>query len=866
MLEFGSPEWLWGMLVIPVTWLIAHGKQVLATRRARVVALITRSAIFACVLFALADARWSVIEDGTAVLFLVDNSASVQIDGISTAQEFVDAAMQSNPSRPVSVATLLPNPSIHRSFFLPKWDIESMELCPREQTALASGIDWSGLAIHPDMPTRVVLLTDGLVSDAPATLLALDRSRQRGIPVDLVALQPNRGQELELGDVPLPSRIEPGRPFDLPLHIRSSVAQEVSIKIFQNDLLVREAAQAVNPGESEVIIDALVPEPGAGSWRVEVAGTADTRMENNAITRFAAATGETRVLVIDPDPNTLSSAIRALEQGGMTVETRRPAEFPSSLDGLANFDLVVLSNTSASMLEAYKIGLLTEWVSDVGGGLLVTGGPNAYAAGGYFGTPLASLIPVITEYIDQAELSVAALYVSLDRSGSMSAPVAGTTKMALANAGAVRAMELLDRTDLFGVAAVDTEVHPILSLGPISDRTTAARIIQSITSGGGGIYVFTALTAGYRQLVSAKAMLKHLILFSDAADAEEQTAPAGTGAMTSALDVASAMLAARITVSVVALGVESDRDTSFLRTLAARGGGRFYLTSDATTLPRIFAEETLRATQNSLVELPFLPVVGDDDPSLAGIAWADAPDLLGHNAVQARSEAQNLLLTNAGTPLQATWRRGLGRVTAFTSDINGRWSRDWLDWSGFRQWLLQTLRSLAPVSRPGEVTVRTTLNESQLVVEINATNPDGSYRSGREPQVALSEGGSAGKSVVAQPVGPGMYQAIFDLPIGKSGLVSVVVDDEATLAAWHRDPDGEAWVLRDAGAFLNEAVERGAGQLNPAPDAVFRPTGHAISSAVSLVPWLIVLAIVLWPVDIWLRRRDWAQGILSLPR
>lgn len=860
MLEFGSPEWLWGLLLIPAAWLIARGKQVLATRRARAAAFITRSAIFTCVIFALADARWSTNEDETAVLFLVDNSASVQLDGLSMAQEFVDEAMQSHPSRPVSVATLQPIPSIHRSFFFPKDASKSIELSPGKQTALAARIDWSGLAVHPDMPTRVVLLTDGLVSDAPATLLALDRSRRRGVPADVVALRPNRGQELELGDIPLPGRIEPGRPFDLPLQIRSSVAQDVSIKVFQNGLLVRESARPVKVGESEVIIDALVPEPGAGSWRVELAGTADTRMDNNIITRFAAATGETRVLMIDPNPNTLSTAIRAVEQGGMTVETRRPSDFPGSLDGLAGFDLVVLSNTSASMLEAYKLASLAEWVSEVGGGLLVTGGPNAYAAGGYFGTPLASLIPVITDYVDQAELSVAALYVSLDRSGSMSAPVAGTTKMALANAGVVRAMELLDRTDLFGVAAVDTEVHPVLSLGPVSDQTTAARIIQSITSGGGGIYVFTALTAGYRQLASAKAMLKHLILFSDAADAEEQMAPAGTGAMASALDVASAMLAARITVSVVALGGESDRDTSFLRNLAARGGGRFYLTSDATTLPRIFAEETLRATQNSLIELPFLPVVGDDDPTLAGIAWADAPDLLGYNAVLARSEAQNLLLTDAGTPLQATWRRGLGRVTAFTSDINGRWSMDWLDWSGFRQWLLQTLRSLIPASRPGEVIVRTTLNDSQLVVEINVTEPDGSYRSGLEPQVALSEAGSAGKSAVAQPIGPGIYQAIFDLPSGESGLVSVVVDDAATIAAWHRSPDGEAWVLRDVAAFLEESAERGGGQLNPAPDAVFRATGHEVASTLSLIPWWIALAIVLWPLDIWLRRRDWRRS------
>ena len=55
------------------------------------------------------------------------------------------------------------------------------------------------------------------------------------------------------------------------------------------------------------------------------------------------------------------------------------------------------------------------------------------------------------------------------------------------------------------------------------------------------------------------------------------------------------MLASRITVSVVALGTEQDKDTAFLRQLATQGGGRFYLTADAATLPRLFTIETMRA-------------------------------------------------------------------------------------------------------------------------------------------------------------------------------------------------------------------------------------------------------------------------------
>ena len=102
-----------------------------------------------------------------------------------------------------------------------------------------------------------------------------------------------------------------------------------------------------------------------------------------------------------------------------------------------------------------------------------------------------------------------------------------------------------------------------------------------------------------------------MILFSDAADAEEkssgESAAMSTSKGGSAFDLAAAMLASRITVSVVALGTEQDKDTAFLRQLAAQGGGRFYLTADAATLPRLFTIETLRAAESSLREDAFLP-------------------------------------------------------------------------------------------------------------------------------------------------------------------------------------------------------------------------------------------------------------------
>jgi len=139
------------------------------------------------------------------------------------------------------------------------------------------------------------------------------------------------------------------------------------------------------------------------------------------------------------------------------------------------------------------------------------------------------------------------------------------------------------------------------------------------------------------------------------------------------------MGAARITTSVVGLGTPADKDVEFLKQLAQTGGGRFYLTSDALTLPQIFSTETMRVAQNSMVEEPVNAVpVKQNAPVLDGIDWTQAPLLLGYNVTKLKPTADMLLATDKGDPLLVTWRYGAGEVAAFTSDAKSRWAPEWI--------------------------------------------------------------------------------------------------------------------------------------------------------------------------------------------
>jgi hypothetical protein len=76
---------------------------------------------------------------------------------------------------------------------------------------------------------------------------------------------------------------------------------------------------------------------------------------------------------------------------------------------------------------------------------------------------------------------------------------------------------------------------------------------------------------------------------------------------------------------------------------------------------------------------------------LKGIAQSNLPSLRGYVLTYPKPRAE-LLMRVAKDPLLVSWRHGLGRVMAFTSDLSGRWGRDWVSWPGFSQWASQLAR------------------------------------------------------------------------------------------------------------------------------------------------------------------------------
>ena len=234
--------------------------------------------------------------------------------------------------------------------------------------------------------------------------------------------------------------------------------------------------------------------------------------------------------------------------------------------------------------------------------------------------------------------------------------------------GTVQVLDLLSPMDEIGVFAVDTTPHEIVPLDSVENNIGYRSKILSIGSEGGGIYIYEALVASARMISTAHAQTKHIILFSDAADAEQSAHYE---------DIVGKLRDADVTVSVVGLGTERDCDANMLKDLARRGGGECYFSDNPDEIPRIFAQDTFTIARSTFIDQP-TPFSFTAGYSLLGSQLVSAPPSLGgYNLCYVRPQANLGAVTGDEykAPVVASWNAGNGRVLCYLGEADGKIQR-----------------------------------------------------------------------------------------------------------------------------------------------------------------------------------------------
>jgi uncharacterized membrane protein len=724
------------------------------------------------------------------------------------------------------------------------------------QTQMQGAVELARALFPAGTSRHVVIIGDG--HETRGSLMTAAREASvAGIRLHAIPVAGPKRPDVRVRDlVPSRVRLHEGATLRLTATVDSTLAGQGSIKLFENGIEVERKPLTVGEGGTQVIVFTRSPAVrNTYKYRAVVEGfEADSIPGNNDGLAIVEVRGRLRLLLCEGEPSEAASFVQAMEKEGIQLELRGPGQVPQTLDELAGYDGVVLSDIAARQVGEAAMVAMREYVDKLGGGLVMIGGPNSFGVGGYYRTPIDEVLPVRLKSPDEEEKQSSALAIVMDRSGSMAGE-----KLETAKSAAVAAAEVLGRNDSIGVYAFDSDAYVVAPMTRVTSTAAIAGQIASLASGG-GTNLEPAFRMAREQLQRVKAKIKHIIILTDG-----QTSGTGYEAM------ASQCRAEGTTVSTVAIGEGSF--VGLLQAIAASGGGQSYTTTDVSTITRIFTQDTLMHTGRMIREDPFQANLVEQHPMLAGFKTLDdAPSLLGYVKTIRKATAQVPVVTEAGDPLLAHWRFGLGKVTAFTSDAKSRWASLWMSrWPSFSRFWSQVLRETARPPQGQRMDVRTEMQGDEAHIEVDLL-ADAANRVNDAPVsaevffVAADSLGAPLKPVAKMPLrqsGPGLYEGRFRPDQPGVYLVRAQSGADMVSAGLVHQPASEASLGTTNDKLLDEATRLTGGQVL-AQGQVSDLNASEATQFVELWPPIIVALLLLFLVDVCIRRWEHVVGLWEL--
>ncbi len=779
-------------------------------------------------------------------LVLVDRSQSMAVGSAQTATEWIAALQRSQkPTERLGVisfgrrAQVDLTPSDAPVFAGFQSDVDGTGSQVDEALALAEGF------VNQGQSTDVLLFSDGLFPESAARA-AVQRLAAKKVRVfGVFDPRPTPRADVAIAAVRGPNTVRPKEPFLLSATVKAVRPGKATVSLLRNQLPIAASEMQLQRGDNVITWKDVVDAVGVASYQVVVNAEGDDVSENNTGAWVTEVKGSARVLLMTRNRNGLLA--QRLQSLGFKLEVVGPSRL--SLAQLADVRLLVLENIDAEALGENGLRAVSQFVSKLGGGLVMTGGRHSFGEGGYRRSAVEDVLPVSLEIRKEQRKSSIALGLLLDASGSMGETLpSGRTKMQLAAEAAVGALQLLDGRDEASVHLVDTEAHEVQPLQPVSAGLSWSAIAGGF-SGGGGIYVGVALKTGAETILRSTKPTRHLVLFSDAADSVE---PADAFATIERLR------AQNVTVSVIGLGKPSDKDAPLLAQLAQRGGGRIHFAEDASSLPRVFSEEAIQVARAAFVDTVTSTAWGAE-ASLLGFENTKTVGVGGYNVTYARGLSGVALFTDdeLRAPLLAFGAQGAGRAAALAFEVEGPLSGPFALWPGKTALLDKVVTWAANAQQhPREVQMR--VQQSGEGVSLAVDLDQDSEQLALQPTVELIADGNAPAPVELAMASDGLGHFVAKLPIrfGQTWFPvvhfgsDVIRGPPLTMAT---NPEFEQAPLAEAEARLKGLTQLSGGAMLLS-SAEGLPERIGETSVSTTRHWLLALLVLLIVAEVWARR------------
>ena len=765
--HLGQPWWLAAaLLVIPMVWLARRNLVALGPVR-QTAAIVLR--VLVVLLLVVLLARPTLVRKSrrATVIAVVDRSQSIPTELGEMALDYLSRAVAGRTGEDqVAVVDVAEAPSISK---LPSTDTNIRRrntTLMGQQSRLASGIEMAMAIAPPDTAVRIVLVSEGNETQGDLKETAVAAAANK-IPIDVLPIPYRYGSEVLFKRVAAPPQARSGQTISLRFVLNSTADIRGKLLLTLNDKPVdlvpdsSEVAVPVELVEGTNVKTISVPVGTRGMHNFEAVFVPedpqqDRITENNRASAMTYVAGPGHVLVVDADGTSAESLLRALEGTDMDVRYSVAGDLPENLAMLLDTDAIVLANVDCASLTFQQQEMLCRYVNDLGGGLVMAGGPDSFGAGGWIGSAVAEVLPVDLDPPQKKQLPKGALVLIMHACEMAQGNYWGK-KVAIA------AVNTLSRLDLVGILAYNWGGSSdwVYQLAPVGSRAEVAAAIEQMQMGDMPS-LHDHLQAAYDALVDCDAAQKHVIVISDG-DPQPPTPK-----------LLNDLAAARITCSGVCIFPHDPRNKLSLQQMARATQGRYYDVADAMALPQIFVKEAKVVRRSLIIEESFSPQVAFGFSEVLPDAALPLPTLEGYVLTGPKGGLNQLVLTtHQGDPLLATCQSGLGRCVAFTSSADSRWAGQWLSWPQFAQFWEQVVRWAGKPAQATDCEILTDVEGEEATVRVEAFDAEGRFL-----QFANIEGQVLTPEMEAEPLqltqtGPGQYSGRFPSAISGSYIVNL---------------------------------------------------------------------------------------------
>ncbi len=833
-----------GLLGLAWSWNKVFG---LAKSR-KVVVFAIRLILLVILVSALAGPQWVQRNVGTAVMFVIDRSDSIADMDKKFADDFVrDAISKLGTDDVAGVVAFGAQPVLDSAVGGRRTFSGIQSKVDGSASNLASAVRLAMATLPSGKGRRLVVLSDGNETQGDA-LEAAEVASTESLQIDFVSLGTNkRTQEASIVEMRTPSERSVNEPFEIRVVMESLEPQTATLVIDRDGVVVARQPVKLDQGRSTFTLDQKLTKPGFARYRATLEPSQDTDTRNNVGSSFVNVRGNSKVLVLQGDASKFELK-NALQSQGLDVQLSGAEGIPNRPEELQQYDAVILNDINATFFNTPQMATLRSAVRDTGIGFAMIGGENSFLPGGWYGSPVAEILPVDLNIRQRKTYPSTSVLMIIDASGSMGAMEDGVQKIQLAAKAGEETVKLLSPIDRLSVCGSSDNIDAVAPMQELKDKEKVISQIKKLRPGMGGIYAEPSVQYAKKLMESEKSRVRHFIFVGDGADVDSYG---------ESLRLVSEMNKEKITTSVIAIG--DGKDVPFMKQMALVGGGKFYLALQASKLPSIFTQDVAVMSRSAIEEVTFVPEIRYGVEAVKGFSPGEFPALFAYCLTDARSLARVGMVSPKKDPILATWQFGLGSSLAFMSDAQSRWAGRWVPWEGFGRFWAQSVRSIFRKSTTNDYQIQVDHEGGKGVVQLKATDKLGRPIESSTMNVKVASPNGDPVDVQLTQEAPGSFSGTF--PVTELGSYIVSVAEDA--------PNGQTRVFasgfsvpyppeyrsyRTNNALLKTMAEATSGKAIDSPADSLRTIPVSGQSMTELWSRFLILALILLPFDVALRR------------